>query len=98
MRALHLVALCVLSQSVATQVMFARQDSAAADATSALTCIQNALGGTGAVGAVSSLYNKGQTKPSRDSGLRPIPGTREISVVFPDRYLRTDLGQSGLNS
>ena len=104
MRALCLVVLCVLSPSVATRVMFAQQDPPTADATSALTCIQNALGGTAAFAAVSSLYIKGETKPSQTSGLRPLAGTREISVVFPDRYLRADLGQprrpggSGLNS
>lgn len=86
MRALYLVVVCVLCESVATQV-FAQQDPPTADATSALTCIQNALGGSAAFAAVSSLYIKGDTKPSQDSGPRPIPGTREISVVFPDRYL-----------
>jgi hypothetical protein len=101
MRALYLVLFCALSQAVATQVMVAQQDPPAADATSALTCIQDALGGTAAFAAVSSLYIKGETKPSQTSGLRPLPGTREISVVFPDRYLRADIarpGEGGLNS
>ena len=87
MRALYLALFCALSQPVATQVMLAQQDPPATDATSVLTCIQDALGGTAAFAAVSSLYIKGDTKPSQTSGLRPLPGTREISVVFPDRYL-----------
>jgi hypothetical protein len=85
MRALYLAVFCALSQPVATQVTLAQQDPPATDATSALTCIQAALGGTAAFAAVSSLYIKGETKPSQTSGLRPLPGTRAISVVFPDR-------------
>ena len=73
--------------------MFAQQEPASADATQALTCIQTALGGTGAFAAVSSLYITGATKPLRDSGMRPVPGTRVISVVFPDRYRLADVGQ-----
>ena len=102
MRALCLVVFCVVSQAGPKEAMVAQQP--AADATSALVCIQNALGGTAAFAAVSSLYIKGETKPSRDSGLRPNPGTREISVVFPDRYLRSEFaqplrpGEGGLNS
>lgn len=91
MRTLYLVVLCVLSLSVATQAMFAQQNLPAADATSALTCIQNALGGTAAFAAVSSLHIKSETKPLHTPG--PIPGTMEISVVFPDRYLSTRVGQ-----
>ena len=104
MRALYLVLFCVLSQSVARTGVLAEQDPPAADATSALTCIQNALGGTAAFAAVSSLHIKGETKPLQDSGLRPPPGTREISVVFPDRYRRSQLarpvrpGEAGLSS
>jgi len=102
MRALCLVLFCLLSRSVATQVMVAQQDPPAADATLALTCIQNALGGSAAFAAVSSLYIKGETKPSQGSDLRPIPSTREISVVFPDRYLRAEHpsrpGDSGFSS
>jgi hypothetical protein len=73
--------------------MFAQQEPASADATQALTCIQTALGGTAAFAAVSSLYITGATKPLQDSGMRPVPGTRTISVVFPDRYRLADVGQ-----
>jgi hypothetical protein len=102
MRVLCFVLFWILSQSLAPQVMLAQQDPPATDATSALTCIQNALGGTAAFAAVSSLYIKAETKPVQTSGLRPLPGTREISVVFPDRYLRAEQPSrprdSGFNS
>jgi hypothetical protein len=90
MRTLILSLFCFVFQWVATEFAIARQDSPVTDATSALACIQNALGGTAAFAAVSSLYITGATSPSQDSGLRPIPTKREISVVFPDRYLRAD--------
>lgn len=102
MRALCLVLFCLLSQSVAARVIVGQQDPPSADATSALTCIQDALGGTAAFAAVSSLYMTAETKPSRDSGWRPLPGTRELSVVFPDQYLRVEQpsapGQRGMSS
>lgn len=93
MRALCLILLYVLSPSVARPGMLAGQRPASADATEALTCIQRALGGTAAFAAVSSLYIVGTTRPLQDSGMRPVPGAREISVVFPDRYRRADRGQ-----
>ena len=102
MRALHSVLLAVFS-SVVTQVTLAQQGPSPSDAATSLACIQNALGGTAAFAKVSSLHITSQTKPSK-TGPGPIPGTREISVVFPDRYLRADRGQplkpgeSGLSS
>jgi hypothetical protein len=104
MRTSAFVLLCLLSESVSTKVAVGPQTSATADATSAVSCIQEALGGTAAFAAVSSLYVVEETKPSQSTGLRPRPGTREISVVFPDRYLRADSGQpyrpgqAGVNS
>jgi hypothetical protein len=65
----------------------------AVDAPPGLVCIQDALGGTRAVGGVSSLRITGETKPLASTGPRPLPGTREISVVFPDRYVRVDVGR-----
>lgn len=98
MRFFYLLLLCLISQAVATQAQVAQQHQPAAETTSVLTCMQDALGGTAAIAAVSSLHIRAETKPTRDSGLRPPPGTREISVVFPDRYLRADAGDRGLNS
>jgi hypothetical protein len=93
MRPLCFILLCVFSPSIARPGTFAEQKPAPADATSALTCIQTALGGTVAFAAVSSLYIVGATRPLQDSGMRPIPGTRSISIVFPDRYRRVEVGQ-----
>jgi hypothetical protein len=93
MRCLCLVLLlCVLSPSAAEPELFAEQKPSSAEALSGLACIQTALGGTAAFAAVSSLYITGTTKPLQDSGMRPVPGTRAISVVFPDRYRRADSG------
>jgi hypothetical protein len=58
-----------------------------------LVCIQDALGGVRAVAGVSSLRIAGDTKPAGSIGMRPLPGTREISVVFPDRYKRVTMSQ-----
>lgn len=90
MRAL-LHVLCVLALSVALHPVVAQQ-TRVTDTKSSLVCIQNTLGGTGTFATVSSLYIKSETKPLRTSG-GPIPGTREISIVFPDRYFRADRGQ-----
>lgn len=57
-----------------------------------LVCIQNALGGARAFAGVSSLRIIADTKPVASSGMRPIPGTREISVVFPDQYKNAHVG------
>lgn len=92
MRVPYFVVLRVLSPLVATQVMVAPQ-SPPADAASALACIQNALGGTAAFAAVSSLHIKAEMRPSQDSGMRPLLGTREINVVFPDQYRRDEVGR-----
>jgi hypothetical protein len=92
MRAAYLLLFCVLFPCIATGVI-AQQIPPTADASSALTCIQSALGGTAAFAAVSSLHIEGETKPLQESGFRPPPGTREISVVFPDRYRRAQLGR-----
>ena len=93
MRALCLILLGLASALAAKPGALGQQPPAAPDATEALTCIQRALGGTTAFAAVSSLYIAGATKPLQISGMRPVPGTREISVVFPDRYRRADIGQ-----
>ena len=92
-RRLCLMLSCVLASSVAGRAALAEQGPVSGDATEALACIQRALGGTAAFAAVSSLYIAGTTKPLQSSGMRPVPGTREISVVFPDRYRRADIGQ-----
>lgn len=60
-----------------------------------VACVQDALGGLRALAAVSSLQIIGHTRPAASSGPRPIPGKREITIVFPDRYLRVDGGRSG---
>jgi hypothetical protein len=52
-----------------------------------LACIQDALGGARAFGGVSSVRIIGTTKPTAPlTGPHPLPGKREIGVVFPDRY------------
>jgi hypothetical protein len=56
-----------------------------------LQCIQRSLGGTEAFAAVSSLRIIGNTKSLVSSGPQPLPGRREIVVIFPDRYKRSDL-------
>lgn len=58
-----------------------------------LTCVQNALGVAGAVAGVSSLRITGDTKPAASSGARPLPGTREVTIVLPDRFRRVDVGR-----
>jgi hypothetical protein len=102
MRALGSWVFGLLLLSIAAPPTVAQQEPSATDATSALTCIQNALGGTAAFARVSSLYIKAEAKPSRNVGFRPVPGTREISVVFPDRYLRherpSDPGRRAMSS
>ena len=87
------VVLLATSLSFAVPAMFAGQATPPTDATSALTCIQNALGGTASFAAVTSLYIKAETKPSQNSGMRPVPGTQEMSLVFPDQYRRTNVGK-----
>jgi len=59
-----------------------------------LACVQNALGGAGVVDRVSSLRITGDTKPAALSGARPLPGTREVSMVLPDRFRRVDVEQA----
>jgi hypothetical protein len=54
-----------------------------------LACIQNALGGVRAFAGVSSFRIRGKTKPT---GATRAANTREIGVVFPDRYKRHDTG------
>ena len=68
-------------------------ESPAAEPPPGLTCIQNALGGTRAIAAVSSLWIVADTKPVATSGMRPLPGTREISVVFPGHYKDVHTGR-----
>jgi hypothetical protein len=58
-----------------------------------LACIQAALGGVRAFARVTSLRIVAEKKPAMSSGPRPLPGTREIRVVFPDRYERIDVGR-----
>lgn len=60
--------------------------TAVQEAPPGLTCIQNALGGTKALASVSSLRITAETKPTALTGARSLPGTREISVVFPEKY------------
>jgi hypothetical protein len=59
----------------------------------ALACVQNALGGERTLAAVKTLRISGITTPLVSSGPSPLPGTREISVMFPDRYRREDIGR-----
>lgn len=75
------------------QTVDPQAESPAAEPPPGLTCIQNALGGTRAIAAVSSLWIVADTKPVATSGMRPIPGTREINVVFPDRYKNAHVGR-----
>jgi hypothetical protein len=109
MRVIHVIALCSLSMAslgptvsgpitaqdliMAMPLSSAQGASSAAGALPGLVCIQNALGGARAFAGVSSLRITGETKPVASTGLRPLPGTREISVVFPDRYKNMHLGQ-----
>lgn len=58
-----------------------------------LECIQDALGGVQALSRIASLRILGETKPASTSGLRSLPGSREIRLVFPDRYQRIDIGR-----
>ena len=95
MRTHDLAVMCVLLGSASLQLESAPQPAPASDATSALTCVQNALGGTAAFAAVSSLYIKGETKSAPNASPHPVPGSRELSVVFPDRYLLADLASEG---
>jgi len=66
----------------------------AGDVAARIGCVQNALGGSEAFARVSSLRIKSDSKPSASTGIRPLPGTRELTVIFPDRYARVDKGIS----
>lgn len=93
MRAVVLVVLCVPSALMATSAISAHQNPPTSDGTPALPCIQNALGGTAASAAVTSLHIEAEKRPLQQSGMRPLAGTREINVVFPDRYRRDEVGR-----
>lgn len=92
MRALCLIPFGIVSLWTVDLGTFAGQAPALPEATQGLACVQRALGGTAAFAAVSSLSITAATRPLQDSGMRPVPGTREINVVFPDRYRRTERG------
>jgi hypothetical protein len=92
MRLLCILLVGFIFQPIVTG-MVGEHDPAQAESTATLTCVQNALGGTAAFAAVSSLYMKGERKPAQSTGPAPIAATREISVVFPNQYLRADRGQ-----
>jgi hypothetical protein len=55
-------------------------------ATAALRCIQNALGGTKELAALSSVRFIGNTKPRATTRPRPYAKRIEIGMVFPDRF------------
>jgi hypothetical protein len=78
---------------MATSAISAQQNPLTSDGTPALACIQNALGGTAAFAAVTSLHIQAEKRPLQQSGMRPAAGTREINVVFPDRYRRDEVGR-----
>jgi hypothetical protein len=75
--------------SVSAQKAVSARGSASDD-DQGLACIQRALGGSPAFARVSSLRIVGETKPVVSG---PLPGTREIRVVFPDKYERIDVGR-----
>jgi hypothetical protein len=58
-----------------------------------LACVQDALGGTRSLAGVTSLSINSETKPAATTGMRPVAGTRQIVVLFPDRYKRVDVGR-----
>jgi hypothetical protein len=92
MRALSPVVLCLLWQPGTSHTAPGLQGSPAADAESALACVQDALGGTRAFADVRSLRLRADTRPTAASGPAPPPGQREMVVVLPDRYRRSDFG------
>jgi hypothetical protein len=81
MRLLCILLVGFIFQPIVTG-MVGEHDPAQAESTATLTCVQNALGGTAAFAAVSSLYMKGERKPAQSTGPAPIAATREISVVW----------------
>jgi hypothetical protein len=58
-----------------------------------VACVQTALGGARAFARVSSLRIVGETRPVASDRPASLPGTREIRVVFPDKYERIDVGR-----
>ena len=67
-------------------------------ATAALRCIQNALGGTKEVAALSSVRFVGKTKPRATTRPRPYATRIEIGTVFPDRFKLQTAQTDGLQS
>ena len=66
--------------------------------TAALRCIQNALGGTNEVAALSSVRFVGKTKPTATTRPRPYATRIEIGTVFPDRFKLQTAQTDGLQS
>ncbi len=85
---------CAVSGGLAGPVSVSAQKAVSArgreNGDQGLTCIQRTLGGSSAFARVSSLRIVGETKPVVSG---PLPGTREIRVVFPDKYERIDVGR-----
>jgi hypothetical protein len=73
--------------------------ASSAPATAALACIEEALGGVRVFAGVSSLRIVGSTKPTATTSTGPVANTREIGIVFPDRYRRSDVqADAGMNA